>query len=54
MKTFKYFFEDFRSRNKASMSFVVGVLTNLDCAMYKTGDVIIPAKKPVDDLIIIE
>ena len=36
------------------MSFVVGVLTNLDCAMYKPGDVIIHAKKPVDDLVIIE
>lgn len=53
LKTFEFFFEDFRSRNKASMSFMVGVLTNLDCAMYKPGDVIIPTKKPVEELVII-
>lgn len=30
MKTFEYFFEDFRTKNKAPMTFIVRVLTNLD------------------------
>ena len=54
LKTFEFFFEDFRGKNKAPMSFMVGVLTNLDCAMYKPGDVIIPVRKKVEELIIIE
>ena len=54
MKTFEFFFEDFRGKNKAPWSFMVGVLTNLDCAMYKPGDVIIPVRKKVEELIIIE
>ena len=54
MKTVQYFLEDYRGRNKAPLSFLVGVLTNLDCQLFKPDEVIIPARKPVEQLIIIE
>ena len=43
MKTFEYFFEDFRTKNKAPMTFIVRALTNLDCALYIPNEVIIAA-----------
>ena len=54
MKTFTYFLEDFRGKNKAPLPFLVGVLTNLDCQMFKPNSVIVPANRPVEDLVIVE
>ena len=53
MKTFEYFFEDFRTKNKAPMTFIVRALTNLDQELYDPGEVILAANKPIEDLIII-
>ena len=53
MKTFEYFFEDFRSKNKAPLTFMVGVLTKLDCQLYDPGEVILEAKKPIEELIMV-
>ena len=54
METLQFFFEDFKGRNKAYMPFIAGVVTNLDYAIYKLGEVIIPAFQPVDSLVIIQ
>ena len=54
IETFSYFFEDFRGGNKAHMSFVAGVVTSLDYAIYKPGEVIVPAFQPVDSLVMIQ
>ena len=53
LKTFAYFLEDHRSKNKAPWSFISRILTNLDCQLYNPGDVIVRANKPVEELIII-
>ena len=53
MKTFAYFLENFRSREKAPWTFIVRILTNLDCQQYNPGEIILRANKPVEELIII-
>ena len=54
MKTFEFFFEDFRDGNVAPDGFIVYVMTNLRSQLYNPGDAIIEFNEEVEDMVFIQ
>ena len=52
-KAFEFFFEDFNGKNKAPRWFALNVLTHLNSILFKPGDMIIPYRSQVTDLILV-
>jgi len=52
-KTFKYFFEDFSGKTKATEAFMFRVLTRLKSKMYRPGEIVLAQNRKVHDLLVI-
>ena len=54
IKYFTFFFEDFRSGDRAPKKFISEVVCNLDMTIYKPFDVVIGMGQKVNDLCLIQ